>query len=88
MKLKFENFKIEIGFKNQELVEFKENHYRDFTGVYTDGSKHNQKTGFGVIIPEYNINLASRGYDNIRIYTVEMLAIHIAQTIIIENSIQ
>lgn len=51
--------------------------YRDFTLIFTDGSKEIETgvTGFGVVVPEKGVSLNRRTTNRLSVYTVEMVAV-------------
>lgn len=58
--------------KAEQLIDM----YRNTTHIYTDGSKtDNNKTGYAVYIPKYDVKISIRTSNNISVYTTEMLAI-------------
>ena len=60
--------RIEFITKTEELK-------KEYTLVYTDASKVNEATGFGVHIPHINCNFLSKLPNNLNICTAEMVAI-------------
>ena len=55
-----------------------EEKYQNYTQIYTDGSKQNEKVGLGIYIPEFKVKISGRISNYTSIYTSELLAIQIA----------
>lgn len=54
----------------------KDKYDKDYTFVYTDASKKDNRLGYGVYIPDINYKFSSRLPDNLSIYQGEIIAIH------------
>lgn len=72
---------------NAEFLGEMEKHGRGYTLVYTDGSKNNENVGYGVHIPQLNINFSSRLSDHMSICSAELAAIHKAICICKEKKV-
>lgn len=86
---KIKTINLNLG-KNDHLTEQHfnantEKYRKDYIFVYTDGSKKDNRTGFGTHCPNLKYNFSARLPDQIDICTAEMIAIQEAITYIIRK---
>lgn len=73
-----------------ELRFMRDSCFKGLSKIFTDESlnKSSGKGGFGIFIPERDIQFSSLVYDNLPISTIEMLAIYECITLAIGSGIQ